>query len=136
PLFTESATRVKTTPTLTAITNFCLLSYLGMLRDSHLGKKYRTSKKSAVVTVSTTICVRDKSGALNRTKKSANEKPIYPVITITVKRELAIIIVIPAIIIVIAKIHGKIPTGVSSARLNEKAFNLNNASPIKRPNDI
>src|SRR5699024_11626313 len=87
-LFTENATSVKTTPTLTPITNFCLLSYLGVLRDSHLGKKYRTSKKSAVVTVSTTICVRAKSGALNMTKKRAIEKPIYPFITITVKREL------------------------------------------------
>src|SRR5699024_12702177 len=103
-------------------------------RDSHLGKKYRTSKKSAVVTVSTTICVRAKSGALNMTKKRAIEKPIYPFITITVKRELDIIIVIPAIIIVIAKIHWKIPTGVSSARLNSKAYNLNNSTTIKRMN--
>ena len=39
PLFTESATKVKTSPTLAAIIKFFLLSPTGALFSYHLGKK-------------------------------------------------------------------------------------------------
>src|SRR5690625_936216 len=85
--------------------------FLGEFSFFHSGKKAKHNKNNAVVTVSTTSCVKAKSGARNRTNKIAIANPIYPLINIAANLDDTNKMVTPATIIEAVIIHKNIVIG-------------------------